>query len=66
MHIIPLFNKDNYRDSENVWDFMLANQAKLLATPNITTESITTLMKLDFESFVNEDYFIIQYTTPFK
>jgi hypothetical protein len=37
MLIIPLFNKDNYRDSENAWDFMLLNQAKLLSDPNIST-----------------------------
>lgn len=45
MFIIPLFSIDLYRDPENVWDYLLLHQSKLLELSN-STVPINTISEL--------------------
>lgn len=68
MFIIPLFSIDVYRDPENSWDYSLRNQQELLLlSPAIMpTSSIVTLINSTISHFLNEENFIIQYSSPFN
>lgn len=68
MFVIPLFNIDVYRDPENAWDYHLKNQMELLMLPpsSISTTSISKLINSTIQSYINEQNFIILYSTPFN
>ncbi len=68
MFLIPLFSVDLYRDSENAWDYLLAQQYQLLtANPtDVTTDSIIGLINYEIKDFSTQDNFVISYTTPFN
>lgn len=61
MFVIPLFNIDVYRDSENAWDYHLKNQMELLLLPpsTISTASISKLINSTIQNYINERNYII-------
>ena len=68
MFIIPLFNVDVFKDSENAWDFSLHNQYQILLTSesSISNAQLIGLVDSTIAKFANADNPIVQYTSPFQ